>query len=95
MAYLKSSNLLMACLLGTQASLFLVAPAQSEITNSQEKTSVHSLVEVEVVNLSINSSKSSEKQMLLAEEDVDRNQDLNQDLNQDVDRTQPPSLRRV
>ncbi len=93
MAYLKSSNLLMACLLGAKASFFLVAPVQSAVSNSSGETSVHSFVEVEVVNL-IKANESSEDPRLVAQESVDQNQDLNQDLNQDVNQDVAPTQAR-
>jgi hypothetical protein len=78
----------MACLLSAKASLLLVAPSQSALSSSPVDLPGNSSVEVEVVNLTNNSTESTESSWLLADADVDQNQDLNQDLNQDVDRNQ-------
>ncbi|MCT7954438.1 hypothetical protein [Laspinema palackyanum] len=84
MSYLRPSNLLLACLLGAKASLFLIAPTQSILGTTQGDGSENtSSIEVEVVNLSVNSAESFEDSKLVADTDVDRNQDLNQDVDQD------------
>lgn len=90
MSNLKSSNLLMACLLSAKASLLLVAPVQSAISSSPSENSVNSSVEVEIINLTVNSAELSQQPMLVADTDVDRNQDRNQDRNRDADRNRTP-----
>jgi hypothetical protein len=80
---LKSSNLIMACLLSAKASLLLIAPAQSALSSSPGDLAMNSSVEVEVVNLRVNSTEPSDSSLLIADADVDRNQDVNQDVNRD------------
>lgn len=79
MLNLSSSNLIMAFLLSAKASLLLVTPAQSALSTSSNDLASHSSVEVEVINLSNDSTESSESSWLLADADVDQNQDVNQD----------------
>ncbi|MEG4332799.1 hypothetical protein QUB40_12835 [Microcoleus sp. AT9_A2] len=75
MSYLKSSNLLLACLLSTKASLFLIAPVQGALSAYSQDNTANSRIEIEVVNLATNDSDSSDYLMLVADAGYDRGQD--------------------
>ncbi|WP_254563494.1 hypothetical protein [Oscillatoria sp. HE19RPO] len=87
---LKSSNLIMACLLSAKASLLLVAPSQAALSSSPVDLAGNSSVEVEVVNLTNNSPTNSDSAWLFGDADVDQNQDVDQtqDVDQNRDRNQ-------
>jgi hypothetical protein len=69
--------------LSAKASLLLVAPSQAALSSSPGDLAMNSSVEVEVVNLSVNSTEPSDSSLLIANADFDRNQDVNQDVNRD------------
>lgn len=92
MSYLKSSNLLMACLLSTKASFLLISPVTAGIDGASPQTSLNSPIEVEVVNLKVNSSDRRGDLMLVADADYDQSRDYDQ--GQDVDQNQARRNRR-
>ncbi|MDJ1178572.1 hypothetical protein PJF56_06835 [Roseofilum sp. BLCC_M91] len=80
MSNLKSSNFLLACLLSGKASLLLMAPVQAASTVSSPETALNTPVEVEVVNLKVNSTEKTGEVILIADADYDQNVDQNQDV---------------
>ncbi|MDJ1171159.1 hypothetical protein PMG71_17155 [Roseofilum sp. BLCC_M154] len=84
MSNLKSSNFLLACLLSGKASLLLMAPVQAISSSPSPETSLKTAIEVEVVNLKVNSTERSGEVRLVANADNDQNVDQNVDQNQDV-----------
>lgn len=84
MSNLKSSNLLLACLLSGKASLLLMAPVQAVSSVPSPEKALNTAIEVEVVNLKVNSTERSGEVRLVANADNDQNGDQNVDQNQDV-----------
>jgi hypothetical protein len=80
MSNLKSSNLLLACLLSGKASLLLMAPVQAVSSVPVSEAAVNTAIEVEVVNLKVNSTERSGEVRLVANADYDQNGDQNQDV---------------
>lgn len=86
MSYLKSSNLLMACLLSAKAGFLLISPVEAATSAASPRTALNSPIEVEVVNLKVNSSDRTGELMLVADADFDQTQDYDQ--SQDSDQNQ-------
>jgi len=79
MSHLKSSNFLLACLLSGKASLLLMTPVQAASSVASPETAVNPAIEVEVVNLNVNSTERTGEVILIADADNDQNVDQTQD----------------
>jgi hypothetical protein len=93
MSYLKSSNLLMACLLSAKAGFLLISPVEAATNEASPQTALNSPIEVEVVNLKVHSSDRTGDLMLVADADTDQTQDYDQ--TQDVDQNQARQIRQI
>lgn len=72
MSYFKPSNLLMTCLLSAKTGFLLISPVNATSAGASSQTLLSSPIEVEVVNLRVNSNARTGDLILVADADYDQ-----------------------